>query len=74
MSETKKVFWHSKVPSRCQISSMEITDSFVDGRTASGHWAIMHPDAYAILGHPFGTGFSQLYKKQGDGSWLKISG
>ena len=74
MTNARQVFWLGRVPSYCQVSGTPITDEFVDGRSANGQWAIMHPETFAALGHPFGPGFGQKYKKQSDGKWLKVAG
>lgn len=73
MSE-KEIFWLSDIPSHCQVTRMEITDEFVDGRIPDNSWALMHPQAHIFYGKGIGAGKGQRYKKREDGKWVKIDG
>jgi len=68
------VYWCGPSPDKCQISNKPITDTFIDGATTLGGWAIMHPDAYVQHGRGLGTGLGQRYERQPDGRWLKVEG
>jgi hypothetical protein len=43
-----------------------IGDSFVDGQTLGGAWAIMTPECHRANGGRLG----QLYRRQPDGRWV----
>lgn len=51
---------------------VEITDTFIDGRTTSGPWAIMAPASFATYGVGLGIGFGQKYVKEDDGIFYKV--
>lgn len=51
-----------------------ITDTFYDGKTALGPWAIMTPRSWRQYCGKVGTGYGQKYEKQADGRWLKTEG
>ena len=45
----------------CQICGMEVGDTFVDGRTVHGPWAIMCEVCHKTHGVGLGTGKGQKY-------------
>lgn len=52
-----------------------IVDTFIDGKTCMGAWAIMTPAMYSRYGMGgYGMGRAQRYEKQADGRWLKVEG
>jgi hypothetical protein len=51
-----------------------ITDTFIDGATIYGPWAMMTPASHRLYGQGLGTGRGQKYEKQSDGQWLKVEG
>jgi len=51
-----------------------IRDTFYDGRTIAGPWAIMTPDSFRTYGSGLGAGRGQKYEKQADGRWKKVAG
>lgn len=54
---------------------LSVGDTFIDGKTIHGPWAIMTPSSWRSHGvGRLGTGYGQKYKKQSDGRWLKIEG
>jgi hypothetical protein len=71
MTTTK--YWMSLVPDKDNYGQ-PIEDKFIDGKTASGPWAIMNPTSYAKHGVGLGLGLGQCYRRQPDGRWLKIEG
>jgi hypothetical protein len=67
--------WIGDPPDICDINREPIVDEFIDGKTRAGPWANMCPKCYKIFGvGRLGTGFGQRYKKQDDGTWLKVEG
>jgi hypothetical protein len=71
MNEKEK-HWCGPVPGFDDFG-YPIADTFVDGRTSKGPWAIMAPKTHSIHGKGLGQGCGQMYRKQEDGRWLKIS-
>jgi hypothetical protein len=69
----KQVFWCGHAPDVCQVCDAPLASRFVDGRTMWGPWANMCCDCHARCGEGVGTGKGQLYEKQTDGRWLKIT-
>ena len=67
-------YWSGDVPAQCQLSQRSITDTFIDGATSYGPWAIMHPQAHDMYGRGLGMGKGQQYEKQPDGRWMKTAG
>jgi hypothetical protein len=52
----------------------EIVDTFIDGKTLQGPWAMMTPKSAAMHGvGRLGTGYGQMYKLK-NGKWLKVEG
>jgi hypothetical protein len=44
----------------------------IDGKTASGPWALMNPVSFSVHGAAkLGTGFGQRYRLRPDGVWIK---
>lgn len=70
-------YWLSAPPRKCDICGGAIGDTFTDGKTRSGPWAIMCdpclPKASIGRNRHHGEGLGQHYKKQPDGKWLKIA-
>lgn len=74
-SNVQRKVWMGQVPSHCQLTNKPITDTFIDGATRYGPWAIMHPDAHAVNGKGLGTGKGQRYERDAsDGKWYKVEG
>jgi hypothetical protein len=71
---TKKVHWLGDVGEYDDFGNA-IADTFYDGKTIVGRWAMMSPVSWSFYGYgQLGTGYGQKYKKQTDGSWLKVEG
>ena len=52
-----------------------IINSFIDGRTIMGPWAIMTPETHHAIGVGLGVGKGQLYRRHPvDDVWYKING
>jgi hypothetical protein len=69
----KKV-WMGSFPSQCDICQSQIGDSFVDGATYGGPWAIMCLACLSGSGRGLGTGRGQRYDKGSDGEFVKVKG
>ena len=73
--ETKdRITWRSAVPTQCQATGLAIIDTFIEGRTVTGAWAIMHPTGHKLYGCGLGNGRGQKYTRQEDGTWLRTEG
>lgn len=78
-SETKpRKRWLGDVPTKCDVTGVPITDTFIDGRTVMGPWACMHPDAHRNYGCGLGIGSGQRYVREQDADgnvhWYKDAG
>lgn len=71
----KPVYWMGSTINDLDDFGRPITDTFYDGKTITGQWAIMSPLSWQIHGMAkIGVGLGQRYKKQKDGRWLKVGG
>lgn len=70
---TKLVYWISPVNEADDFGNV-IEDTFYDGATSMGPWAIMAPKSFRRYGRGVGLGIGQRYNKQSDGRWLKVEG
>ena len=69
-------YWLSEPPETCDTCDTDITNTFIDGKTAMGPWAFLCPSCFHFgpgTGR-LGTGWGQKYEKQPDGKWLKTAG
>lgn len=70
--------WLGDIPTKCDVSGDPITDTFIDGRTVMGPWAIMHPKTHKIYGVGLGIGSGQRYVREtdadGNAHWYKDAG
>lgn len=64
-SEDKKE-WLGLI-STCNMCGSIIANTFIDGKTKKGYWAIMCPECFKKYGIGLGTGKGQRYKKH----WIK---
>ena len=64
-------YWNGD-PQDCDICHKKLSDSFVDGATTMGPWAIMCQTCFSAFGVGLGTGRGQRYEKQKDNRWLKV--
>lgn len=64
--------WLGNVPEMDDFGKL-ISDTFVDGKTVHGPWAIMSPITHECYGLGLGTGRGQKYVKNGS-RWLKVEG
>jgi len=62
MAET----WSGSPPTCCDICGDVIIDSFVDGKTKAGPWALMCTTCHGTHGCGFGTGNGQCYVQRGE--------
>lgn len=53
--------WQSERPTKCGICRQDLQDSFVDGSTTMGMWAIMCKDCHKRKGVGLGIGRGQEY-------------
>lgn len=65
--------WHSPIPETCDICESKIADTFTDGATRLGPWAIMCPVCEPRIGRGLGTGQGQKYTREGD-TFYKVAG
>jgi hypothetical protein len=72
-SQGPEVYWKGSDPIKDDFD-VRIIDTFVDGKTKQGPWAMMAPSSFQLYGVGLGLGKGQKYQKQGDGKWLKIEG
>jgi hypothetical protein len=61
-------------PKKCDICWRLIEEEFVDGATWMGYWSNMCTSCHQDFGRGLGTGKGQRYKKQQDGTFLKVEG
>lgn len=74
MNTTKPArYWIGEVPSVDDLGNA-IVDTFIDGATTYGPWAMMSPASFRRIGRGLGQGVGQKYEKQSDGRWLKVGG
>jgi hypothetical protein len=66
-------YWHGCVPSIDDLGNA-IVDTFIDGATKYGPWAMLSPESFKRCGLGLGCGLGQRYEKQSDGRWLKTKG
>jgi hypothetical protein len=72
--DTVKKYWAGD-PGKKDAFGLTIGNTFIDGKTTSGPWAIMTPLSWQFHGiRRLGTGYGQRYEKQPDGRWLKVEG
>ena len=70
----KNNFWCGPAPQNCDIYGEFITDTFIDGRTEMGPWAIMCEKCLGLIGVGLGNGLGQKYQRQDDGTFKKVDG
>jgi hypothetical protein len=68
------LYWIGGVPTYCDCCGIGIHSVFVDGATARGSWANLHPACHERIGRGLGAGRGQRYEKQIDGRWLRMEG
>ena len=68
-----RVYWAGKIGETDDFGEL-ITDTFIDGKTTIGPWAIMTPASWLRYGVGCGTGKGQRYEKTASGRWLKVEG
>ena len=67
------VTWAGPVPATDDFGA-PIYDTFFDGKTSLGPWAIMSPAMFKVHGRGLGTGLGQCFQRQPDGRWIKTGG
>ena len=67
-------FWQGDEPKTCDCCKKAIVDSFIDGKTIYGSWAVMDTGCHKKLGMGLGIGKGQQYDRQQDGRWMKVEG
>jgi hypothetical protein len=72
---TKEVYY-AAAPHQCDICENKIKNVMYDAPTKMGPWANMCLSCWVRhRRYPtLGTGRGQMYEKQPDGRWLKVSG
>jgi hypothetical protein len=74
LGDALRKYWCGDVPENDNFGG-KITDTFIDGKTTQGPWAIMNPKHWRCFGiGRLGLGCGQKYEKQPDGQWMKIEG
>jgi len=67
-------FWKSPIPKTCDLCGQPVFDTFIDGRTSEGFWAIMCKKCHVSKGMGLGPGRGQLYCRNRGGKFLKTDG
>jgi hypothetical protein len=74
MDVPHKKYWAGSPGSKDDFGG-PIHETFYDGKTMQGPWAIMNASNWRLHGcQKLGTGYGQKYEKQDDGRWLKTAG
>ena len=73
-SEVKSLKYWASAVSNCDLCGKPIDKHMVDGGTRSGQWGLMCVPCHNKHGLGLGTGHGQMYDKQTDGRWLKVTG
>lgn len=68
MSNKETRQWFGSPIVDCQLCHRKIENTFVDGKTKDGRWAIMCPSCHALQGGLLGEGLGQEYRKV----WEKV--
>lgn len=68
-----KRYWQGKITC-CDLCEKSIKETFVDGMTKTGPWAIMCQSCFDDMGRGIGTGLGQVYQEQPDGRWMNTAG
>lgn len=66
--------WISPVPRTCDLCKAPITNTFIDGKTSFGPWAIMCEPCHNLNGKGLGQGKGQKYLQQSAGHFIKVGG
>lgn len=68
----KRVFWRGSPPVHCDVCSLPLTDTFVDGKTIFGPWGKLCLNCHGNVGVGLGTGKGQKYKRDPENNvWYK---
>lgn len=70
----KKMARHLNPPIQCDVCHSQINNVFYDAMTAYGPWANLCTNCFNTIGIGLGTGLGQMYRKQKDGTYLKVEG
>ena len=65
--------WTGKPPAKDDFGD-PIENSFIDGKTNGGPWALMTPRSHEEHGVGLGLGQGQLYVREEDGIYYKAAG
>jgi hypothetical protein len=66
--------WESPIPKKDDFNR-PVTDTFIDGKTHYGSWAIMTPVSWRQHGiGRLGLGRGQAYQRDQDGNFYKMEG
>ena len=57
----KQKFWQGQAPAKCDVCHRPIAETFVDGKTRMGPWAIMCHVCFRDVGVGLGIGLGQIY-------------
>ena len=68
----KEVWWCGTID-KCDLCGNDIEDTFIDGATTEGPWAIMCEDCHFDYGDGLGIGKGQRYEKK-KGGYLQTKG
>lgn len=69
-----KTSWLGEAPAACDICQRPLKNTFIDGKTKHGPWAIMCPPCHVHHGMGLGEGTGQLYEKAADSKFYKEKG
>ena len=68
----REVLWCGTID-KCDVCKDDIEDTFIDGATTEGPWAIMCPVCHYVYGIGLGIGRGQRYEKK-QGGFLQMEG
>lgn len=61
LTKTPPKKWQGSKPTNCDLCTMPLKTTFVDGRTKMGPWGLLCPTCHASHGCGLGTGNGQKY-------------
>ena len=69
--EKKQKIWAGSPPTKCDYCNLLIADTFIDGMTVQGCWAIMCTKCFLTYGVGIKDGCGQAYTQDGE-VWKKV--
>lgn len=66
--------WLNPVPYQCSICGELVRDTFIDGVTVRGPWAIMCQTCHRLFGRGLGIGRGQRYTRGPENRFHRVEG